>query len=469
MEFRPGKVAHTDYNFETPSTSLMSNTNSLVKLPGNDKFELYDYPGEYMVKGDGDAQVKVRMEEQEAPHDVVNAASRCRTFSPGLKFTVEEHHVPAEKGQKYLLTAVQHQCRMGAYLVGDEAITIEYQNTFTCIPETVVFRPARITPRPSVPGIQTAVVVGPKGEEIYTDKYGRIRVQFHWDREGKKDEKATCWCRVAQPWAGKQWGFQFIPRIGHEVVVHFVEGDADHPLVIGSVYNAENMPPLEVPANQTQSGVKTRSTKQGSAENFNQLRFEDKKGSEEVYFHAEKDFNRVVENNDTTKVGFEKKDKGDQTIEIFNNQTLKVGCAQASDGSQTIEVWKDRTEKVKTGNEKVTIEKGNRDVEVSMGNDTHKIKMGNRDVQIDMGNDALTIKMGNKTTKLNLGKSEEEAMQSIELKVGQSSIKIDQMGVTIKGMMITVEGQMMTEVKGMMTQVNGSAMLKAGGGITMIG
>src|SRR5688500_19058442 len=250
------------------------------------------------------------MEEQEAPHDVVSGASRCRTFSPGLKVTGEEHHVAAEKGKKYLLTAVQHQCRMGAYLVGDEAITVEYNNTSTCIPETVTFRPARITPRPSVPGVQTAVVVGPKGEEIYTDKYGRIKVQFHWDREGKKDEKASCWCRVAQQWAGKQWGFQFIPRIGHEVVVHFLEGDADRPLVIGSVYHAENMPPLELTANQTQSGIKTHSTKGGGADNFNQLRFEDKKGSEEIYFHAEKDFNRVVENNDTTKVGFEKKDKG---------------------------------------------------------------------------------------------------------------------------------------------------------------
>src|SRR5262245_5277828 len=242
-------------------------------------------------------------------------------------------------------------------------------------------------------------------------------------------------------------GGVWIPRVGHEVLLIFAMGDPDRPIVLGSVYNAENMPPYTLPDNRTQSGIKSRSTPEGTADNFNELRLEDKKGSEEIYFHAEKDFNRVVENNDT----------------------LKVGSSKADDGSQTIEIWKDRTETVKTGNEKVTIEQGNRDVIVKMGNDSHKVQMGNRDVQIDMGNDTLTIKMGNQTTKLNLGKSETEAMQSIELKVGQSSLKVDQMGVTIKGMMINVEGQIQTQVKGLMTQISASAILQAKGALTMIG
>jgi type VI secretion system secreted protein VgrG len=272
-------------------------------------------------------------------------------------------------------------------------------------------------------------------------------VQFFWDREGKKDENSSCWIRVAEVAAGKNWGAVFHPRIGQEVVVEFLEGNPDRPIITGLVYNAEQMPPYELPTNQTQSGFKSRSSKNGGTENFNELRIEDKKGSEEIYFHAEKDFNRVVENNDT----------------------LKVGSPKADDGSQTIEIYKDRTETVKTGNEKITIEQGNRDVIVKMGNDTHAVKMGNRDVQIDMGNDSLTIKMGNQTTKLNLGASSTEAMQSITLKVGQSKITLDQMGVTIEGMMISVKGQVQTQIQGTMTQISGSAMTQVSGGITMIG
>jgi type VI secretion system secreted protein VgrG len=178
----------------------------------------------------------------------------------------------------------------------------------------------------------------------------------------------------------------------------------------------------------------------GGAEEFNELRFEDKQGSEDIYFHAQKDFHRLVENDDDLKVGH----------------------------NQTIEIKNDRTEVVKDGNEKITIEKGNRDVIVDKGNDTHRIKTGNREVTIDMGNDTLNIKMGNQTTKINLGKSETEAMQSIELKVGQSSIKLDQMGVTIKGMMIKAEAQIMMESKALMYKADGTAMVQIKGGITMI-
>lgn len=450
-EFRSGKWAHTDYNFETPSTSLMAQTKSVVQLDGNSKLEFYDFPGEYAQKGDGDAAVKIRMEEEETAHNVVQGTSHCRSFSPGGKFKVTKHHASGEAGGQYVLTAVNHSASVGsAYQVGGEHAEVIYSNSFACIPDSVVFRPARITPKPTVQGVQTALVVGPSGEEIYTDKYGRVKVQFYWDREGKKDEKSSCWIRVAQPWSGKNWGAIHIPRIGQEVVVSHVEGDPDRPLITGMVYNAETMPPYSLPDNKTQTGIKTRSSKDASEENFNELRFEDKKGEEEIYFHAEKNFNRVVENNDTLKVGFEKKDDGDQTIEIHNNQKLTVGNAQSKDGSQTVDIWKDRTTTLKTGN------------------DSLAIKQGNRDVVIDMGNDSLKIKMGNQTTKLDLGKSDTEAMQSIELKVGQSSIKLDQMGVTIKGMMIKVEGQMMTEVKGLMTKTEGSAMLTLKGGLTMI-
>ena len=445
-EFRPGKWAQTDYNFETPSSDLMTQTNTIVKLPGVDKYEIYDYPGEYPDKGAGDGETKIRMEEEEVPHDVVYAASTCKTFTPGGKFTVAVHRSSSEEGKTFVIASIQHSATEPMAYEAGGAVGEDYSNTFTCIPDSVTFRPARVTPKPIVSGCQTAVVVGPSGEEIYTDEYGRVKVQFFWDREGKKDENSSCWIRVAQNWAGEKWGIVFNPRIGQEMVVDFLEGDPDRPIITGRVYNAEQMPPYNLPAEQTKSTLKTRSSKDGSADNFNELRFEDKKGEEEIYLHAERDFNRAVENNDTLKVGFDKKDPGDQTIEIWNN----------------------RTETVKQGDEKVTIEQGHRTVTVGQGNDTHLIRKGDRSVQIDLGNDTLNIKMGNQTTKLDLGKSETQAMQSIELKVGQSSIKLDQSGVTIKGMKISVDGQLMTEVKGLMTQVKGDAMLVAKGGVTMI-
>jgi type VI secretion system secreted protein VgrG len=466
-EFRSGKWAQADYNFETPSTSLLTNADTLVKLPGNAAYELYDYPGEYRQKSHGQGLTTIRMQEEEAPHDVVSGSGRCCTFTPGGKFTLQGHDIASEDGA-YVVTSIAHSAVDRS--LENEGGPSSYSNTFECIPAEIDFRPARITPRPFVRGPQPAVVVGPAGEEIYTDKYGRVKVQFFWDRQGKKDENSSCWIRVAETWAGKNWGMIFNPRIGQEVIVDFIEGDPDRPIITGRVYNAEQMPPYTLPANQTQSGVKSRSSKGGAAANFNELRFEDKKGEEQVYFHAEKDFDRVVENNDTLKVGFEKKDPGDQTIEVFNNQSLTVGAGKggASDGSQTISVFKDRTETVETGNETVTVKQGNRTVNVNTGNDTHNIKTGNRAVVIDMGNDALTIKMGDQTTKLNLGKSETEAMQSIELKVGANSIKVDQTGVTIKGIMVKVEGQAMTQIKAPMTQVNGDGMLMAKGGIVMI-
>jgi type VI secretion system secreted protein VgrG len=360
------------------------------------------------------------MEEEEAGYEVVTGSSEIQEFTPGGKFTVKAHEIQSEVGKSFVLTSVSHTGTDYTYF-NDER-TPQYSNLFSAIPDSRAFRPARLTPKPLVQGPQTAVVVGPSGEEIYTDKYGRIKVQFFWDRVGAKDEKSSCWIRVAEALAGKNWGSIFTPRIGHEVVVEFLEGDPDRPLIIGTVYNDSMMPPYTLPDNKTQSGLKTRSSKGGGSDNFNELRFEDLKGSEDIFFHAEKDFHREVEHDDDLKVG------NDQTITIKNN----------------------RTEEVTQGNEKITI------------------KQGDRDVIIEMGNESLEIKMGNQTTKLDLGASSTEAMQSITLKVGENSITIDQMGVTIKGMMVSIQGQIQTQVKGTMTQINGDAMLQMQGGITMI-
>jgi type VI secretion system secreted protein VgrG len=212
-----------------------------------------------------------------------------------------------------------------------------FQCAFTAMQSTQNYRPARVTPKSLVYGPQTAVVVGPSGEEIYTDQYGRVKVQFHWDRYGKMDENSSCWIRVAQPWAGKSWGMMAIPRIGQEVVVEFLEGDPDRPLITGSVYNNSQMPPYSLPANKTQSGIKSRSSKGGQSAHFNEIRFEDKKGSEQVYIHAEKNLDTLVENCESHSVGANRaKTIGhDETTHVKHNRTETV------DHNETVTVGKD--------------------------------------------------------------------------------------------------------------------------------
>ncbi len=348
-EFRPGKWTQTDYNFETPSTSLKTSAPTVVKLPGIDKYEIYDYPGEYEVKGDGEPDTRVRMEEAEAGYDVVQGASTCSQFMPGGKFTLKEHDCASEQGKTFVLTAVRHWATVEESYSGN-GTGGNYRNSFTCIPEAVTFRPPRLTPKPMVQGPQTAVVVGPAGEEIYTDKYSRVKVQFHWDREGKKNEHSSCWVRVSTSWAGKGWGFIQIPRIGQEVVVGFLEGDPDRPIIIGSVYNAEQMPPYALPGNKTQSGIQSRSSLGGGAANYNELRFEDRKGSELVTLHAEKDQSIGVENNEAHWVGH------DRTKAIDHDETthVKHDRTETVDNNETITVHANRTRTVDQ-NEAITI------------------------------------------------------------------------------------------------------------------
>ncbi|MCA9199231.1 MAG: type VI secretion system tip protein VgrG [Planctomycetales bacterium] len=341
-DFRPGKWAQTDYNFKQPSTSLMNNTNTVVDLPGIDKFEVYDYPGEYTEKSDGEDETKIRMEEEEAQHSRIFATSNCKTFSPGGKFKIGQHRCKSEAGKKYAILAIEHTANETLGYETGAGTGPDYSNSFTCIPENVVFRPARTTRKPIVQGVQTAVVTGPAGEEIYTDEFGRVKVQFHWDREGQKDENSSCWIRVSQNWAGQGWGVVFNPRIGQEVIVDFIEGDPDRPIITGRVYNAEQMPPYELPADQTKSTIKSRSSKGGGPDNFNEIRFEDKMGSEEMYIHAEKDQNTVVENDQSIVVG------RDRTEEIGRDRRLQVDRDKYEEvkGRKSIHVVSSHTETI---------------------------------------------------------------------------------------------------------------------------
>jgi type VI secretion system secreted protein VgrG len=394
QELRTGKYSHTDYNFQTPSTSLMASEPTVYDVGGNSKFEIYHYFGEHLTKGAGQSLSKIRMEEEEAGHLVAHGTSQCRMFVSGYKFTLEEHP-RKDMNTDYVLTEIQHTAVTDAYPSSRPAEGESYSNTFTCIPLSVPFRPLRVTGRPKINSLQSAIVIGPSGEEIYTDQFGRIKVMFPWDRLGS----GTAWARVSQVWAGNNWGAMFLPRIGQEVLVDFMEGNPDYPVIVGRVYNAEQMPPGTLPDNQNISGFRSHSTKGGGDHDANVLTFDDTKGSEVFYMRAQKDMAVRVENDDDLKVF------NDQTITIHNN----------------------RTEVVEQGNEKITIQQGDRDVTVSMGNDS------------------LEISMGSQTT---------EAMQSITLKVGQSSVVLDQKGVTIKGLMIQIEADATLTLKGGLTMIN---------------
>ena len=298
--YRSGHWTHTDYNFETPSTSLKSDTATVVEVADNKKYEFYDYPGLYEDRGAGIGLVGLRMEEEEAGYDSVEGTSQCRTFAPGARFRVGRHRSASEEGHSYVILSVHHS---GSELAGYESGwqgESDYRNSFRCIPDSVVFRPNRLTPKPVVQGMQTAVVVGPAGEEIYCDRYGRVKVQFHWDREGKKNEESSCWIRAAQSSAGRQWGFVALPRIGQEVVVSFLEGDPDRPLIIGGVYNAEQMPHYELPNHMTRTYLKTNSSKSGDG--YNELMFEDKMGDERVFVHAEHNMDVRVKNDSKSRI-----------------------------------------------------------------------------------------------------------------------------------------------------------------------
>lgn len=317
-----GKVTLWDHNFELPTTKLENEAQSVFSFGDNKKLEFYDYPGGYARKFDGidkgggeqagelqkvfpdrEATVKHTLEALDAQATNATGTSDCCTFTAGFRFTLSDHPNNSLNGQ-YTLIRVTHDAEQSPSYVSNEGVTDPYTNSFTCIAYGAGkpgFRPLRSKVKPIVHGSQTAMVVGPGGEEIFTDKYGRIKVQFHWDREGQNDASSSCWVRVAQTWAGNKWGGMFIPRIGMEVLVHFLEGDPDQPIVTGCVYNPQTMPPYTLPDEKTKSTLKSNSTKGGGG--FNEFRFEDKKDSEQIFMHGQKDLDIRIKNDRREWIG----------------------------------------------------------------------------------------------------------------------------------------------------------------------
>jgi len=324
---QPGAQVLTDYDFKKPKANLL--VKSSTNLPhAHSGYERFDYPGRYVEIGNGEHLARSRMEERNTRHESFEGHCNARGLGVGQLFTLDKHPSTAQN-RDYLVTSAEYRLKLDDYIASKTAMVNEgemFQCRFTAIDATHTYRPQYKAQKTFVHGPQTAVVVGPAGEEIYTDSYGRVKVQFHWDRYGQRDENSSCWIRVAQPWAGKNWGVIALPRIGQEVVVDFLEGDPDRPLITGSVYNNNQMPPYTLPANKTQTGIKSRSSKDGTPANFNELRFEDQKGQEHIYFHAEKDLDMIVEHDRREWVQHDRhlRVNNDRTEEVRNDSSSKV-------------------------------------------------------------------------------------------------------------------------------------------------
>ena len=448
-----------DYDFEKPANTIEGERKANQQPAAGKKWEHFRFPGNSVKSDTLKRFATVAIDAAEAGFETTTGGGTCASFTSGHAFTLKAHPVDSEN-RRMMLTEIRHEALDRAYFnirPGTEGKPY-YRNTFSCIPAARIARNPLPTPKPIVQGPQTALVVGPSGEEIHTDKYGRIRVQFHWDRYGKKNETSSCFVRVAQSLAGSNWGSVFVPRIGMEVVVQFLDGDPDRPLVTGAVYNADNMPPWALPTNMTKSGLLTRSSKSGQTANANELSFEDKKGEEKITFHAEKDFLREVENDDTLTVDH------DQKRTIKNDRTTEI-----TEGNETFTIKKgNRTEKIETGNETLDIDKGKRTVTIATGGDTLTLKQGNRAVTLNVGNDTLTLSQGNQTTKASAGKITLEAMQGITLKCGSSTVELTQAGITIKGVTVSIEGSAQSEIKGPIVNVAGDGMAIVKGGMVKI-
>lgn len=471
-EFVSGKWTHSDYNLETPTAKMRQDSPKVaVTVPEVAKYEVYDYPGEYLDPGAAKSDARVRQEEEEVSHDTVSATSICRSLMPGHTFQLDSHpDGDAAKSEKkaYLITSIQSHASQPGPVMGSGEVA-SYSNAFTCVPDSVQFRPARITPKPVVSGIHTAEVVGPKDEEIHTDEYGRVKVAFHWDREDEdrpsdqkprtkaaQGEKFFCWVRVGQSIAGNKWGFMAIPRIGQEVVVDFLEGDPDRPLIVGSVYNADQMPHYPLPDHKTRITVRTNSSKGG--EGFNELTFEDLKEEERLYMQAQKNMDTRVKNDSKERIygnrhqiiGWEKDgEKGgsqkemvyqDKHLDVKKNQLEKiegnyqlcVGNGDAEDGGNLdVVIEKQRTEKIGEGNDRV-VEQDERikvggTLSETIGMD-HQTKVGMNQA-VEAGQE-IHIKAGMKVII--------EAGMQLSLVGPGGFVDIGPAGVTVQGIMVKI-------------------------------
>lgn len=443
QEVQPGIYALNDYDFKQPKANLQVKS-SISRKHDRATMEIYDYPGEYVTSDEGESCARTRMEELQAEFEKAHGQANTRGLAVGSTFKLQGYP-RTDQNREYLVVSATHVLTSDAY---DSAPAIGAGETYSCtfsvmhIQET--FRPARLTPKPIVQGPQTAVVVGPSGEEIHTDKYGRVKVQFHWDRYSKADDTSSCWMRVGQLWAGNGWGSMYIPRIGQEVIVDFLEGDPDQPIVTGSVYRGSNMPPYPLPEEMTKSTIKSNSSKGGGG--FNEIRFEDKKGSEQIFIHGEKDLDLRVKNNHKEYIGNERhltveKDQF-ANLKKSNHLMITEDYFEKVDGDVNLTVGGDRAAKL-TGNEHLTVGK---DLCIKTGTDSNIKSGGAHNHETGMN---YSVKSGmdiHQKAGMNIGMEGGmaihikggmnvviEAGMQLSLKAGASFIDIGPAGVSISG------------------------------------
>ena len=420
-EIQPGKYSLGDFNFHT-SRDPMTGEGLPETAKEHDlaRFEYYDFPGEFEKLAEGNAYARMRLQELHAQYERYTGSGNVREVAPGQLLTLQDH-TRSQYNTRYMVTAVSYSASVGAHASGGSGN--DFQCEIAAISSKTIFRPARLTPKPIVQGPQTAIVVGEKGEEIYTDKegLGRIKVQFHWDRYSKADENSSCWVRVAQPIAGSGWGFLGLPRVGHEVVVEFLEGDPDDPIVTGSVYNDQAKPGYGLPTQKTRTGWKSHSSKGGSSANFNEFTFEDKKGEEDIYIHAEKDKTTRAKNDQVKWIGNE------------DHLIIKKDAFEKREGDHHITLKGDRNEK---------LEEGSLSFEIAKGDVLGKVK---NKLAYDVGTE-IHLKSG---TTIVI-----ESGSKLSLVVGSSHVTLEQSKVTIQGPQVAIKGDGMIEIDAAMTKIN---------------
>jgi type VI secretion system secreted protein VgrG len=430
-----GKEHTADYDPVSPGTEIKGEQATKMKQTGALSPDSFVWPAGTDKPAEAAARSKLRMQAHEAAASLLAGNSEWGKLTPGHIFEVLGSDTFLQPG-KYAVRSVTHQAVDESFLAGGAASL--YSNSFEVFPESVPWKQQLNTQRPRMDGLHAAVVIGTDAEgDIFTDDLARVKVKFFWDHRGEAAPDQSIWARVVQPWAGKGWGAQFIPRVGTEVAVAFMDGDPDRPVVLGGLYNGVDKP-IFTKAEKMKSGFRSRSVDKGGTKDFSEISFDDKKGQEVLFIHAQKDFN----------------------IEVENDLNLKV------DNCRIVEVKKDETITIK-GDQGVRV-KGNRTLIVEQGSYKVWVDTDNYETVVKMGNHDLKVKMGNIGVKADLGAIKQEAMQSITFKVGGNSLTIDQTGVTIKGIMVKIEGTAMVDVKAPMTSVKGDGMLILKGGIVLI-
>lgn len=449
-----GKWSLKDYDPENPTTQLSNTQPTTLATSGAPARDAFRWPALTFDNGMVTDRTTWEMQAAEAVADLYEGNTHFGAMVPGGTITISSR--PASPfDSTYAVQAVSHHARDETWI--SQSAIATYDAHFTCFLNSVTWRQPMLTRRPRLDGIFTGLVMGPQssagadihmqnGEEIYTDSLARVKVRLFYDHRGEATGSGAVWARVIQPWAGNGWGAQFLPRVGTEVAVGFVDGDPDRPMVIGGLYNGVAAP-IYSDSDKNKLGLRTRSTLSGSSSQFSEFTIDDTSGSELIYFHAEKDYTTEVEHDQTLTVD------NCRVVTVTKDETVTIK------GKQSITITGDRTIEVKQGNLSTTVDQGNQSMTVSMGDSTTKVSMGNHSLDVAMGNIAVKADMGQITL---------EAMQSIKLTVGGNSITIDQTGIKLDGIMVKITGQAMAQMSSPMTTVKGDGMLTLKGGITMI-